>query len=790
MRPTASIIIPAWNEWELTRACLESLRPTLGLRDQVIVVDNGSVDGTAQGLARYSWVTVVSHPQNLGFAAGCNSGAALAQGDLLVFLNNDTLLPSRWLDGLLAPFTDATVGATGPRSNNASIPQLVPDATYDASRVSSLQRYARNWRAENRGQTTSATRLDGFCLVVRRDLFDRLDGLQVQSDQPGAEAEVLCRQITEAGFRLLVADESFVHHASRTRPESRRIDQPARDGEQLSAAHRRQQRGGGRRPADQPASGSDPVLLSACMIVKNEQDTLPACLAAVQDLVDEVVVYDTGSTDKTLEIARAAGATVVDGHWDDDFARARNSALEHCRGEWILHVDADELVLADRAGLRAEIAQTAADALEVEIDNLGDDGEVAVEHVAVRLFRRRRAHWQGRLHERVVTRSGPLMFARCASLRLRHSGYTAAAQAVGDKLARNLRIARAAVEADDGVDLHPRIGLARSLISAGQHEEALSHLSHVRATTSDSELLRHALRSGAEALVALGRPQEALDWLENLRAHTGSSAMADHLESLAHAQAGDSQAALDALARVDRASDEEMSLGRHAVGVQRARVLTDSGCWAQAADELWTLASARLLPLHSWSNMVEVHWRGGLGFERIADVLPEDAVPVLGRVLTAPTEAVDLLLEALWQRWGPDPRLLATAAQLGPHLSLQRALDWSLRLREDGLVQECTLAALAGSTSAPALERLRACAVLHEAVGDPRGSASLATVAGAVPIKDLRSALLTLDELCPRLLGDFVGLAASDPARTKALAEVLTSLGAVEQARVLLGRGV
>jgi hypothetical protein len=162
-------------------------------------------------------------------------------------------------------------------------------------------------------------------------------------------------------------------------------------------------------------------------------------------------------------------------------------------------------------------------------------------------------------------------------------------------------------------------------------------------------------------------------------------------------------------------------------------------------------------------------------------------VPVLGRVLTAPTEAADLLLEALWQRWGPDPRLLATAAQLGPRLSLQRALDWSLRLREDGLVQECTLAALAGSTSAPALDRLRACAVLHEAVGDPRGRASLAAAAAAVPIDDLRPALLTLDELCPRLLGDFVQLAASDPARTTALAEVLTSLGAAEQAQVLLG---
>jgi GT2 family glycosyltransferase/tetratricopeptide (TPR) repeat protein len=776
MRPTASIVIPAWNEWELTRACLESLRPTLGLRDQVIVVDNGSVDATGRGLARYSWVEVVSHPQNLGFAAGCNSGAAVARNEVVVFLNNDTLVPSRWLDGMLAPFTDATVGATGPRSNQAAGSQLVPEVTYDCERMSSLQRYVRDWRAEHRGQTRDTARLDGFCLAVRHDLFVQLGGLKIHDQHGGSEIDDLCVQLGEKGYRLLVAEDSFVHRVSPALP---RQSQEVHDEHLLTTVHSRQQR----------TFGDGRLLLSACMIVKNEEVNLPSCLAAVRELVDEIVVYDTGSNDRTRELARAAGATVVDGRWDDDFARARNSALAHCQGEWILHVDADELAIADAGRLRSELAQTTADALEVEIDNLGDGGEVAVEHVGVRLFRRRRAHWQGRLHERVVTRDRPLAFARCAALRLRHSGYTAAAQAAGDKLARNLRIALAAVEADGGDDLHARIGLARALSSVGRHEEAVFHLNYVRTTTSDSELLRHALRSGAEALVALERPQQALSWLQSLRTHTDSSAMADHLEGLAHAQAGDVQAALEALARVDRASDEEMRLGRHTVRVQRAQVLTDAGRWREAAHELWTLASAGLLPLHSWPSMVEAHWRGGLELERVADVVPDDAVPVLGRVLKAPAEAVDLLLEALVQRWGPDPRLLATAAQLGSQLSLQRALDWSLRLRAEGLVQECTLAALAGSATAPPLDRLRACAVLHEAVGDPRGSASLAAAAAAVPTGDLGSALLALDELCPRLLGEFVALAACDSQRTSALAEILRSLGAVEQAELLLAEG-
>lgn len=780
MRPTASIIIPAWNEWELTRACLESLRPTLGMRDQVVVVDNGSVDGTAAGLTRYSWVTVVSHPQNLGFAAGCNGGAAAATGEVVVFLNNDTVVPARWLDGLLAPFADATVGATGPRSNFVSGPQLVPGVPYDPTRVAQLQRFAREWRQEHRGQTTQVERLVGFCLAVRRDLLEELGGFDEQFGLGGAEDDDLCLRILDAGRRLLITHESFVHHHGNRTFQANDVDRLA-----LQEANLRRlsaKRGGGALGPDQL-----PALLSACMIVKDEQENLPGALAALRDLVDEVVVYDTGSTDRTVELARAAGATVVQGYWDDDFARARNSALDHCRGEWVLQVDADELVQAQPVALRAELARTTADALDVSIDNIGDDGSVDIQHVAVRLFRREKAHWHGRLHERVVPRHAhPLEFARCSGLRLRHTGYTTAAKIAGDKVARNVRVAQAAVDADGDADLHARISLARALISAGRHEQAVRHLTEVRAATTDSELLRHALRTGAEALLMLRRPDEALSWTGELRRHSRSTAMPDYLEGLAHGQVGDLDRALQLLNQVGQASDEELSLAEHAPALQRARLLLGAARWREAADEMWAVAAAGGLPAASWPGLLEAHWRAGLMLERVAAVLPDDVVPLLGRLLSAPAEAVDQLLELLWVRWGDDARLLATAVQLGSRLSLERAVEWSARLRAKGLVEQCTLAALAQSPSAPPLERLRACAVLHEAVSDPRATAALGAAVAAVPAEDFRSALLVLDDLSPRLLGRFVELAADDPARTTALAAVLTSLGAVEQADHLL----
>ena len=88
------------------------------------------------------------------------------------------------------------------------------------------------------------------------------------------------------------------------------------------------------------------------MIVKNEARLLPACLASISGLVDEIIVVDTGSTDQTREIAIAAGAKLYEYPWHGDFAAARNQALERASGDWILYIDADERVRSpDRPAL-------------------------------------------------------------------------------------------------------------------------------------------------------------------------------------------------------------------------------------------------------------------------------------------------------------------------------------------------------------------------------------------------------------------------------------------------------
>src|SRR4051812_23215378 len=100
-----------------------------------------------------------------------------------------------------------------------------------------------------------------------------------------------------------------------------------------------------------------PPPVSLCMIVKNEEANLAACLDGIVGLVSQMVIVDTGSTDRTREIATRYGAHIVEFPWIDHFAAARNTALPHVTGDWIFWLDADDRLDEDnRARLRTLFA--------------------------------------------------------------------------------------------------------------------------------------------------------------------------------------------------------------------------------------------------------------------------------------------------------------------------------------------------------------------------------------------------------------------------------------------------
>lgn len=783
MRPSATIVIPAWNEWALTRACLETLRPTLSLRDKVVVVDNGSVDGTAAGLQAYSWVQVVSHPENLGFAAGCNAGAAVATGDVVVFLNNDTLLFARWLDGLLAPFADASVGATGPRSNFVSGPQLVEGVDYDPERPATISRFARAWREEHRSRTTEVQRLVGFCLAVRREHLEAVGGFDDSFGIGGAEDDDLCLRLIDAGHRLLITHESFVHHHGHRTFEGNGVDWYALQEKNL--AHLAAKRGRRQRKVDATAP-----LLSACMIVKDEQDNLPSCLEALRGLVDEIVIYDTGSSDDTVRLAREAGATVLEGYWDDDFGRARNAALEACTGRWVLHVDADELVEGDAAVVRAELKSLSnADAMTVNIGNVGDDGEVGVWHNATRLFRRGRARWAGRLHEQIVAVDGGELSGCASALKLRHTGYTSKAVTAHNKMERNLRVAEQTLREQGQDDAYALVNLARSLTGVGRPQDALEHFSRALEKNPSVGVRRQALRFGIETLLDLGRPAEALEWMPQLREVCAYPATPDYYEGLARVNLGDHERAVACFDRIDateRIADEDMEIPGHFVPLAKGVSLMAGGRWADAASTLLGAVKSQGTLHALWAPLLEAHVLGDLPLEPLVAADPHPRrLNLLGHARNCSTRSAQALALHLWDSVEDRPAVVAFIGRASLSLSMEAVLDWSLRLRGAGFADHCPLRGYAGEAQLPGLERLKAVAVLAGALQDPGSDKLLKQVVADLPDGDIRVAMLMLDELSPDLLPQLVLHLASDRRRVAVTVQALDDLGASEQAEAV-----
>jgi Glycosyl transferase family 2 len=283
------------------------------------------------------------------------------------------------------------------------------------------------------------------------------------------------------------------------------------------------------------------VRLAAVLIVKDEEANLPGCLESLRGLVDEVVVYDTGSTDGTVELARAAGARVEQGHWDGDFSRARNAALAMTTATWVLSIDADERLVADPQRLCGLLARSQRlDTLAVRILNLVPaDGGGNHDHAGPRLLHRAQVRWAGPLHEHPIRRDGaPVRRGECPRevLRIDHLGY-ADPETVRAKSRRNQLIAQGNLDAlvADGVDdpgTVPRIliNLGRSQVAAGELQAAVDTVEtlreltppgsayYVEATCVLAEVLvtpgpYEAVLALAEELSAFGAPSHYCDWL-------------------------------------------------------------------------------------------------------------------------------------------------------------------------------------------------------------------------------------------------------------------------------------
>ena len=459
------------------------------------------------------------------------------------------------------------------------------------------------------------------------------------------------------------------------------------------------------------------ALVSLCMIMKDEEDELPLVIASAAGMADEIVIYDTGSTDRSVALARELGATVVEGYWDDDFSRARNEALEYCVGDWILWLDADEAIHGDAVAFRARLgSERTFDSYLVAIESI-EGGGLGVRSAfhAARVFRRERCHWFGPIHEQIGRRDGDAHPATtvCSELRILHRGYTRLKWNAKDLIARNLRIAQRALD-DPEVD-HSRalFDYGRTLTDGDDPRSGIAPLREAADTTTLPTVRRAALRTIFYVHLAHNEFNEASKVVDEIRRGLTRTISADVMVVKLLLWKKDYEACLEAIERLPFADTDEdgFELGHVSVAWAKAHALDALGRPGDAADALLDALRTHGQLDENLGAVVGLLQKAGRSPSEIAQKARPESMPVLVAMASRlPTPEADQVLTSFAEGYPDRLEPLAAAREVSARLPVPRAMWWSNRFRRAGLGEVCPLLRITRDETLEPLFRLLAAA--------------------------------------------------------------------------------
>lgn len=210
-----SIIIPAFNQLDFCRQCVEMLLQNTAQPYKLILVDNGSTDGVSEYFDSVPGATVVHASENKGFAGGVNLGLERAEGHV-VLLNSDTLTPTRWLERLTAALESSEgIGLVGPMTNYSAGPQCISNLKFEA--MEEVEKFARELAEKERGNLRDVPKLVGFCMMIHKETREKVGMFDESFGIGNYEDDDYCMRAICAGYRVCMALDSFVfHYGSRT----------------------------------------------------------------------------------------------------------------------------------------------------------------------------------------------------------------------------------------------------------------------------------------------------------------------------------------------------------------------------------------------------------------------------------------------------------------------------------------------------------------------------------------------------------------------------------------------
>ncbi|MEL6343801.1 MAG: glycosyltransferase, partial [Myxococcota bacterium] len=217
-----SIIIPNLNGMPHLIGCVDSIRRHTRGPVELIVVDNGSNDGSLEWLQEQSDIVLIEMGENVGAPAARNRGLAVARGETILFCDNDVIFTPRWRPLLLRHLeTYDDVGMVGPMSDYVIGPQKVdpmPPAQV------ALDDYATAFTRQRTGQHIYTRRLILFFIMARREVFDQIGGIDEGYGRWGFEDDDLCVRVNLAGYRMRVAGDCFIRHLGSQTARTARIN--------------------------------------------------------------------------------------------------------------------------------------------------------------------------------------------------------------------------------------------------------------------------------------------------------------------------------------------------------------------------------------------------------------------------------------------------------------------------------------------------------------------------------------------------------------------------------------
>jgi len=255
------------------------------------------------------------------------------------------------------------------------------------------------------------------------------------------------------------------------------------------------------------------------MIVKNEEDYIVDCIRSVRHLIDEIVVMDTGSTDSTIEQGLAEGAKIYHYNWQQNFAEARNYALEQATGDWILVLDADErLEYIDRNKFNDLLIHSEVEGYFITIESDIGNGEEKIVDQVVRLFKNKASYrFSGAIHEQVVgsikENNGGEGLAS-TEFKIIHRGYLNKRIKEKSKHVRNMEVIHQAL-LHQPCDSFLRYSLGIEYIQQGEITQANEQLTIALKNLTGREGYSHSVVVNlASGLLQTGQLQQAEDLID------------------------------------------------------------------------------------------------------------------------------------------------------------------------------------------------------------------------------------------------------------------------------------